>query len=139
MIETPDWMTDALCRGKNSNVWFPPFETASPELHYAVARIVCHVCPVWDDCLSMGLKETYGMWGGLTPQERTPLQKESRTTHLAEHGTVTRYRQGCHCDECDTANALRPMLSEVDMSLIPNAGEEIPADLKSLLEGLLRT
>ena len=79
------------------------------------------------------------MWGGLTPQERTPLQKESRTTHLAGHGTVTRYRQGCRCDECDTTNALRPMLSEVDMSLIPNAGEEIPVDLKSLLEGLFRT
>lgn len=87
----------------------------------------------------MGVKETYGVWGGLTPQERTPLQKGARTTHLAEHGTVTRYRQGCTCIECDTAHTMRPLFAEVDMSVIPSASEEIPADLKSLRERLLCT
>ena len=135
MVETPEWMESALCRNKNSNIWFPPFETTTPELHYAVARIVCNVCPVWEECLSIGRKEVYGMWGGLTPQERTPLQKESRTTHLAEHGTVVRYRQGCSCIECDDANIMRPLRSEVNMDLIPSNTEDLP-DLKNLLKEL---
>lgn len=132
-VETPEWMLDASCRGKNGDIWFPPFETTTPELNYAIARKVCNVCPVWRDCLTSGLRETYGMWGGLTPQERTPLQKESRTTHLAEHGSVVRYRQGCMCNDCSVAYATRKRLK--NLASIPNVGEKLP-DLKMLLDGL---
>ena len=135
MITTPDWMSDSLCRKKHGDIWFPPFETTTPEINYAIAKKVCNVCPVWADCLSFGKKEIYGVWGGLTPQERVPLQKDT-TNNLAEHGTVVRFRQGCACDDCDWAHTTRPLRNEIDVDIIPLMGEELP-DLKILLKRLL--
>jgi len=133
--ETPTWMVDAICKKKNGDIWFPPFETTTPELYYAIAKRICNVCPVWEECRNFGIKETFGVWGGLTPQERIPLQKEGKIAHLASHGTITRYRQGCNCDECEWAHTARPLISEVNLGAVPNLYEEL-TDLKMLLEEL---
>lgn len=135
MIETPEWMSDALCRKMHGDIFFPPFESQTPEINYLIAKQVCNVCPVWDSCLSIGRKETYGVWGGLTPQERLPLQKDT-TNNLAEHGTVVRFRQGCSCSVCDWAHTSRPLRKEIDIDSVPLIGEALP-DLKILLKGLL--
>jgi hypothetical protein len=136
VIETPEWMSDALCRKMHGDIFFPPFDAQTPEINYLIAKQVCNVCPVWDSCLSMGRKEIYGVWGGLTPQERVPLQKDT-TNNLAEHGTVVRFRQGCACDDCDWAHTTRPLRNEIDVDVIPLIGEELP-DLKILLQRLLK-
>jgi WhiB family redox-sensing transcriptional regulator len=136
MITTPDWMSESLCRKKHGDIWFPPFETTTPEINYAIAKKVCNVCPVWTDCLSFGKKEIYGVWGGLTPQERLPMQKDSKQQFLAEHGTVTRYRQGCVCETCSTAHDGMEDTEYVLIDEIPNLGEKLP-DLKKLLQRLL--
>ena len=135
MKTTPDWMSESLCRQKHGDIWFPPFETTTPEINYAIAKKVCNVCPVWSDCLSFGKKEIYGVWGGLTPQERLPLQKDT-TNNLANHGTITRYRQGCICNACSGAHGELEEVSFVYIDEIPNIGTELP-DLKMLLQRLL--
>lgn len=135
MITTPDWMSESLCKRKHGDIWFPPFETTTPELNYAIAKKVCNVCPVWTDCLSFGKKEIYGVWGGLTPQERLPLQKEIKSHLLAEHGTITRYRQGCVCNSCSTVHDGMEEKAYVLIDEIPNLGEKLP-DLKKLLQRL---
>lgn len=40
---------------------------------WETARAVCRACPVSADCLAHALatKEPHGMWGGLTPLERS--------------------------------------------------------------------
>lgn len=123
MIGTPDWISAALCTGKNGDIWFPPLEADRPEAYYHVARQVCNLCPVWQECLNLGIPETYGMWGGLTPQERLPLQKQGKELHLAEHGTSTRYRQGCLCKPCEKAHSTRVRTMKV-MDAIPKQKEE---------------
>lgn len=136
MIGTPDWMPDSLCAGKNGDIWFPPFETDRPEAYYYVARQVCNLCPVWKECLNLGKSETYGMWGGLTPQERLPLQRQDKGLHLAEHGTSVRYRQGCSCKLCEKAHSTRVRNPKV-LECLPKQKEEFDIlDIANTLQRL---
>ena len=56
--------------------------------------------------------------------------------HLANHGTITRYRQGCVCNACSGAHDELEEVSFVYIDEIPNIGKELP-DLKMLLQRLL--
>lgn len=39
-----------------------------------IVRKTCFACPIWNSCLRYSLeKESYGIWGGLTTQERKSL------------------------------------------------------------------
>ena len=44
--------------------------------NWVPARLVCQACPVRQECLDYALDENigYGMWGGLTPEERVQLK-----------------------------------------------------------------
>jgi hypothetical protein len=44
----------------------------------ATAKAICATCPVSKQCLSAGLNEAWGIWGGLTPQERRLLPSPRR-------------------------------------------------------------
>jgi WhiB family redox-sensing transcriptional regulator len=121
-----DWMRDALCRRKNADLWYPPLESSSPNEYYTLAKLACHRCPVWSECLELGKSETWGMWGGLTPQER-------RGTVKLQCGTVEAYRKGCRCAPCREANVR--IANRADLSLLPDQGAEF--DVKSLLFTLI--
>ncbi len=62
----PDWMSHAACVGE-------PFQEKST-VDAAIA--VCRRCSVVQPCLSFALSrdETYGVWGGLTYEDRRTLQ-----------------------------------------------------------------
>lgn len=47
--------------------------------HY-VAKELCRLCPVKLECLeyALGANETYGVWGGLGPDERERLNNAGR-------------------------------------------------------------
>lgn len=125
-MELTDWMEDALCKGLSPEPWYPPLEHPSPNDYYAVAREVCNRCPVWEDCLGYSIKnqEKHGMWGGLTPQERN-----GRKTAQRPHGSIPRYRQGCHCPRC--LHAVKGRQPALDLSVYPKRGEETDiAELK---------
>ena len=64
------------------------------------------------------------------------MQKESKQQFLAEHGTVTRYRQGCICPICCEAHDDMEDTEYVLIEEIPNIGDKLP-DLKKLLKRLL--
>lgn len=120
-METPDWVTKAQCRGLHGDLWFPPVEHENHQIYYDVAVTVCASCPVWKECLKAGAKETYGMWGGLTPQERSSyLNKTDK--HLARHGTVARFRQSCRCADC-VSNHEKVFNTKLDKSLYPKVGK----------------
>ena len=69
------WQKDALCRQHSSNLFFPPatFEKKDDRVKREVkAKAVCGGCPVIFDCLeeAMSISEPFGIWGGLTDNER---------------------------------------------------------------------
>lgn len=60
------WQESALCRDADDVF----FDDAGRR-----AKAFCNLCPVWLPCLRYGLREEHGVWGGLTPGERTRLQR----------------------------------------------------------------
>ncbi|GIU96811.1 MAG: hypothetical protein KatS3mg013_0614 [Actinomycetota bacterium] len=69
----PDrWQDRAACFGVDPNVFFPVSEEdAAPALAF------CAVCRIREECLAWALRngERYGVWGGLTEQQRRRLQR----------------------------------------------------------------
>ena len=63
------WMTDGACRNSDPVVFFP-YEPA-----FDLAKSICAGCRVRAECLDYAIEggEIYGVWGGLSPQERVVL------------------------------------------------------------------
>ena len=133
MTGNEEWMTEAVCRKRHIDLWFPPLDAEVPEHYYAISREVCRQCPVWSKCLDLGTNEKWGMWGGLTPQERTALTDSPKVSALKPHGSWVRYRQGCRCNECVDAHNQN---YKIDLSIIPKMGEPV-GDLEMLRYALL--
>jgi hypothetical protein len=133
-----DWRKEALCLKRHIDFWFPPMDADVPENYYAVAREVCRRCPVWKDCLNDAMKppvEAWGMWGGLTPQERTVINNSTpKPTAVRPHGSWLRYRQGCDCEACQHAH--NDEVTHVNMSVIPYMHESV-GDLDAIRFALL--
>jgi WhiB family redox-sensing transcriptional regulator len=78
----------AACRGIDSMVFFHPENERGPakEARQRAAKQVCDSCPVIEQCREHALtaQEPYGVWGGLTEEERAALlRKEERRTRDA--------------------------------------------------------
>ena len=75
MEEEDSWQQQAACRGVAVELFFPPVEQEAYE-----AKAVCAGCAVREPCLEAALAsgETFGIWGGLTPQERRSLVAKRR-------------------------------------------------------------
>jgi WhiB family redox-sensing transcriptional regulator len=67
-------------------MFFPPAEQESE-----VAKAVCADCTVRQPCLefALGEAERFGIWGGLTSQERRSLAAKRRKSRLAGVGSET--------------------------------------------------
>lgn len=75
-----DWRADAACAQIGGNLWYP--EKGEPTRD---AKRICAGCPVRSDCLdyALAIEATtgrgwvgrYGVWGGLTAQERKALTR----------------------------------------------------------------
>ncbi|MBY6683126.1 WhiB family transcriptional regulator [Rhodococcus sp. BP-316] len=72
--ENWNWQLDAACRGERSASFFDTDPAGE-----ATAKKLCEVCPVAAQCLeyAMDAEEPYGIWGGLSPEERF-LEKWNR-------------------------------------------------------------
>lgn len=115
---TPAEYDQAACRGA-TKAMFPytnmgrPRKDRTENRATATAKQVCAGCPVRDACLQQALDndERYGIWGGLTPQERHTItgrpviRRGGPPTRDIPHGTNAgaqgHLRQGTPmCDEC---------------------------------------
>ncbi|WP_371494104.1 WhiB family transcriptional regulator [Kitasatospora sp. NBC_00374] len=85
------WQADAACRELDSALFFhPPGERGGPhDRRDAAAKRVCARCPVRAQCLDYALaaREPYGVWGGLSEDERRVLLGPVRPDR-AEQGPV---------------------------------------------------
>ena len=71
------WRKDAACRGKPTATFFPE-RGPEEKLAVAAAKEICASCAVRQRCLEIGMSESRGIWGGLTPPERRRLRDEQR-------------------------------------------------------------
>lgn len=88
-----DWQLVAACRGVDSSLFFHPEgeRGAARSAREAAAKEVCMRCPVRAECAThaLAVREPYGVWGGLTEDEREAMMGRSRhrgtETHDADH------------------------------------------------------
>ncbi len=78
-----DWQLQGSCQGLNSSVFFhPDGERGSARSRRADrAKAICLRCPVLEQCRrhALSAREPYGVWGGLTEEERRELWTSQRT------------------------------------------------------------
>jgi WhiB family transcriptional regulator, redox-sensing transcriptional regulator len=72
-----EWQFDGSCRHENPDVFFHPNGERGPSRHNRdnAAKTVCRSCPVLQTCRKHALQvhEPYGVWGGLTENEREAI------------------------------------------------------------------
>jgi WhiB family redox-sensing transcriptional regulator len=75
-----DWQLAAACRGLDTAAFYHPENERGPSRtgREMRAKAVCATCPVIDSCLRWALtaREPYGVWGGLSVEEREALLAE---------------------------------------------------------------
>lgn len=76
-----EWSTEAACAGAPTAIFFEEAwdeETNRPiPAGDAKAKQYCKRCPVVNPCLeaALAIGESYGIWGGMNPAERSKLMK----------------------------------------------------------------
>ncbi|NBM19193.1 WhiB family transcriptional regulator [Streptomyces sp. GC420] len=77
-----DWQLLAACRGVDSSLFFHPEgeRGAARTARETSAKEVCMRCPVRAECAAhaLAVREPYGVWGGLTEDEREELMGRAR-------------------------------------------------------------
>ncbi len=78
VLGLPSWRLWAACRTVDSAVFFSPDAERGParEAREAQAKAICARCPVIRECATYALMagERYGVWGGLSEQDRVALR-----------------------------------------------------------------
>lgn len=75
---------DAACAGMDVHFFFDVEEmrTGNPvrKANLEEIRSICTDCPLWGKCLEWGFEnERYGVWGGMTSQERDSFWLKNKT------------------------------------------------------------
>jgi len=77
VAEVWDWQLHGSCRGESTSLFFHPDGERGPARarRQAAAKAVCAQCPVIDACLkhALSVREPYGVWGGMSEEERARL------------------------------------------------------------------
>lgn len=78
IIELWQWQFEGACRDEGDALFFHPDGERGPRRRHRdeAAKRVCARCPVIDLCREHALaaRETYGVWGGLTAEEREEIR-----------------------------------------------------------------
>ncbi|MFF5446358.1 WhiB family transcriptional regulator [Streptomyces sp. NPDC012888] len=78
------WQSRAACRGLGSERFFHPDGERGDDrdARDRAAKRVCASCPVRVQCLrhALHVQEPYGVWGGLTQEERRALHNPLRAS-----------------------------------------------------------
>ena len=76
---TETWQELAYCKGRDTNDFYPDFSAKGAAKQVREMKMVCRKCPVILDCLQSALdnNEQFGIWGGMTPKERSKLRRQN--------------------------------------------------------------
>jgi WhiB family transcriptional regulator, redox-sensing transcriptional regulator len=80
-----DWRNQAACRDEDPELFYPVGNTGPALLRIAEAKAVCQRCPVNAECLDWALvsKQEWGVWGGLSEDERRALTRDAAAERVA--------------------------------------------------------
>jgi WhiB family transcriptional regulator, redox-sensing transcriptional regulator len=78
-VPSLSWVERAACRFAEPDLFFPISNKGRSQADAARAREVCWSCPVRAACLHYALatRQPYGIWGGLTEDERSQLPESA--------------------------------------------------------------
>lgn len=111
--QLPQFQGAAACAEIGGDVWFPDKGESN-----SAAKRVCRACEAQAECLQWALDrdEDFGIWGGLSAEERRKLQgrrpgRPAGTVKTIAHGTEAGYkahrRRGEQaCQDCLDGNRL---------------------------------
>jgi WhiB family redox-sensing transcriptional regulator len=73
--DRPAWHAEAKCKGM-PDVFFGPDRVPGVAAEWEEqAKAICATCPVRIECGKAGRAERYGVWGGMTPKERSAARR----------------------------------------------------------------
>lgn len=79
------WQYEGACRQADPRLFFHPEGARGPSKtkREAQALAYCTACPVLSECREQALtsREIYGVWGGLTEDDRERLRSQAREQH----------------------------------------------------------
>lgn len=83
-IREARWKLDGLCNEYDADLMWPVGTTGPAEAQIQQAKAVCAQCPIAARCLEFANQnhEYYGIWGGLTEEERRELRRVTKTPML---------------------------------------------------------
>ncbi|MDF3306239.1 WhiB family transcriptional regulator [Rhodococcus sp. T2V] len=88
-----DWRQTAACRGLESTVFFSPDQERGQdrEKREKRAQQICRNCPVLRSCRDHALstREPYGIWGGMTENDRRRHARRIRREHCTTSNEAT--------------------------------------------------
>jgi WhiB family redox-sensing transcriptional regulator len=75
------WKKRAACRDKGPAIFFPEDAIGKGRAKtngYKEARRICQGCPVREECAQAGRHERFGVWGGMSENERHPKRRSAQ-------------------------------------------------------------
>ena len=87
LVAAARWRTAAACGSADPDLFFPVSASADNPQQVAEAKAVCARCLVRCECLTFAIRtrQLYGIWGGMTEEERNPLVKAGRQADSARN------------------------------------------------------
>ena len=87
-----EWQLEGACRQEDPAVFFHPEGERGPARRKRdeAAVQVCASCPVLQECRNHGLtvREPYGVWGGLTEEDREEIYAQERKARREQRKTA---------------------------------------------------
>lgn len=72
---TLEWHEQAKCAGLDVTIFYPEvIGGRHAEKRALEAKAICSGCPVQAECLAYGMSDRFGVFGGLTPEERREVR-----------------------------------------------------------------
>ncbi|MFE7118528.1 WhiB family transcriptional regulator [Streptomyces sp. NPDC057654] len=86
-----EWLLLAACREEEPELFFPIGNTTPALLQTEEAKDVCRRCPVMEQCRRWALEtaEEYGIWGGLSENERSAARRRAARRSRRNSGRHT--------------------------------------------------
>jgi len=71
-MKFPD-LSDGICKEIGLEFFYPEEDVSV----VPIAKKICSMCPVINECLDWGLRhENFGVWGGTVPRHRMQLRRK---------------------------------------------------------------